>query len=405
MAKKNTRRNSDGPNPDSGGESGRDDSQQTPQVDDVVDWQPSAIDALMEDDDDGGTVTVKLNRLKPATVKGPDGSEIDIDGYLEDLPLDGVISYESYIAKKYGGGLFRLQRRVNNQIADQKTLKISGLPLCPAPIVHPLPPTLPAIQPTAESPLTETPQVIEVNGVQIPLNAGTKELFEAVTKMKLIQALFPPPVSVNDTLLNLALKRTEDRDPLQMVQTVTALAEAVRSFAGSGDGGGGTDITTLIAKGLDTLSSMIAASAGRGGTARAHGRAASIAAASPAVQIEDHTQPHNPESTEITDMTPQEHIKQKSMQAVACVVAGYKLDPPMAPQDMAEQLDFTLDLPPAVKALVKDQKKRLFNAALLQLADHFADYEAPITDVQSAFATWFDQVFDLFTNQPSAGVN
>jgi len=165
---------------------------------------------------------------------------------------------------------------------------------------------------------------------------------------------------------------------------------------GGGEGGevnGWTILNTALDKAGDVISNLVRNN-GAGPRPRPMVRRPVVPVDSqrpalPEPDGSDNTNP-NPESEAVEPM----NDLQVGMAMIGEIVKAYSLDPPKEPARVVRMLDQMFRLEKAQRARIVGWKDTAFDIAENQLSDLFAE----VPDRRAAFAEWFDQVFDSFTD-------
>ena len=331
-----------------------------------VDPLPSVWEEADADD------VVQLRRVTPVTmVNSVTGETIQIKGYLEDIPPGMTLPY---IQKKYGGGLYFIQRRTGNRFLGLKRIEISGPPRCPEESGAP------------EAAATEAPAGggAVIDGVDI---GGSNAQWEATMQRLLAtKKLLSDDGSINEMLLRLLM---ENRGPsvTDLVGQMGAVISGVREMLPQGDGGGGTGLMDLGGKLLDTVKHL----ADKRSPAPGPGRIASNpqTLALPAAGQVETTNGKEPEA-----MPDKPDTKTIAGVAIANLIAAFQLDPPKEPERVVVMLDSVLELDRETRAGLVQHRELLFDMAETQLSEYFEN----LPGKRAEFSTYYDQVFTSFTD-------
>jgi hypothetical protein len=333
------------------------------------------------EDVEGHSVIVQLRRTSPQT----DLAGNPTTGYLEDLP-PGLPSYEGYISRRWGGGVYLLSRKVDGRYDRQRTMKIVG----------------PPISNTAtkefglSGPVQGQPGGHVLDGASfegISLDGNDDQFVRTFQRLALVRHLLQPPESVNNKLLEVLLNR-QAADPIQQVSSILSVVEMLKDQTAGGEPA--TDWFGLIGKALEALKSMGANQANSGRMAGAAEIPARVTAgALPALPpVRPGNEPNEPNESEkgVQRVNPTQQV---AAVAIANITAGFRLDPPLTPEEVVSVLDQIIPHEDAILAKIESNKRVLRSMADLQLEEHYADHEG----ARAAFADYFEVVLTRFCDR------
>lgn len=364
----------------------------TTEIDDqnisVVDSDLDKFEILKQnlDSDD---VRVILRRLQPEMI-----DDVEIKGYLEDMPIAEVERFESYIKNKYGGGKYQIEQRVEGRYRFRGELDIAGRPLMPA---------IKNDEPPHSASLGET----DYKGVNI---GGTwKEFEDRFLRLKAIERMFqeekpPVPADINSVLLTHILSQSKPQDISTQLQNLSMINEIATTLSPNGGGGGGDiSILSLLQEAVKAVG-KIAQNRSQPpprpapGIVQANMRELSGETVDGIRKIPGENEASSKLITERNEEGSESMSTKDPRQianvAVSNMVASYIADPETTPAQMAMILDNVIDIDDDIKNKLIDFKGLLLSLAKQQLAEHIADDPS----IKADFEQFFNNCFDEFIN-------
>jgi hypothetical protein len=343
-----------------------------------------AADSVWSDlfGDGNENVEVLLYRTEPEYL----GSD-NILGFLSMLlPGDGLET----IRRKYGGGKYKIQKKVNSRIKKTGHIRISGLPRMPI-----REDDLDDLEKVAP-PETKVPEGAAYKG--IPISGNTAEFVAMIERIKLLEVAFPQKPDVNDVLLKVALDRRSDgggdlSSLLAQAEQVGALVDRL-----GGRDQTGSSLVDLGMKAMDSLKEYLKF-VGAGG---AQPKSPAVnRSPGPGVSLEKPTGitlVRDDKKKEIrVEKTPDNNMMGVPEKAAGVIIRGFLLDPR---QDPPETVRVLRELLPAFGSVdlsrIKDNRN-LFYAICRNGLSGEIDVDA---EIGTELAEYFNRVFDLFVADP-----
>lgn len=329
-----------------------------------------------------GNVVVQLQRTSPdIVIQDPEtGAEIRTAGYCEDLPA-GLPSYQNYIKRRYGGGTYRVQKRVAGRIAKQRYVHIQGKPV---------------LEPPPPDPLTPSNQALpaeEFDGVNIGGSDGEwMRRMERLIAMKKVLAEPAPPPTIDQgllqTLLNVLIEQ-KTPDPVAQVQTVTSLIASLKEI--TPESNTGASMTDILNTAVKTVGQLLVSSPRK---ALPVGSIPVIHRPQAGKSVANNAVPDGQQTTqeEIDQMSQTPQIRELAGLAIQTIVTNFRLRPPKAADRVVAVLDSSLGMDKEQRAGLLPFKQVLFDLAEAQLEE---DFSAEI-ERRESFQAYFDAVFDDF---------
>jgi hypothetical protein len=188
-------------------------------------------------------VRIQLLRLEPRL-----WNTKAIYGYLCELHPGDTLQT---IADNFGGGVYVVRQVIRGRFRRQKQVRIAGDPR----VVHPPPSDASAPYfASSEKPSAASGQIPTVNiqGVHVPVD-DFESIKRVVLFTKAVDAAFPKPPDINETLLGLLLNRGDRPvNVLEQAEQFATLAEKLKSLTGD-SGGGGTTWLDIGSQALDKI--------------------------------------------------------------------------------------------------------------------------------------------------------
>jgi len=332
-------------------------------------------------DEQDGNVIVQLQRISPDIViqDAETGAEIRTAGYCEDLP-SGLTSYRAYIKHRYGGGTYRVQKRVAGRITKQRYEHIQGKPILD--------------QPLPETSVVEPLPSEHVDGVDI---GGTddqwmKRMERLLSMKKILEPSAPTPAidhNLLQTLLNVIIEQ-KTPDPVAQVQTMASLISSVKDLIP--DQSSGASMTDILNTSLKTVGQLILSSKKTlpVGSLPVGSRPKIGHIAEPSSVAEG--QPTTKE--EIDQMSAVPQTRELAGLAVQTIVTCFRLQPPKLAERVVAILDGSLNMTKEQRAELQPFKQVLFDLAEVQLEEDFSSESKQREDFQA----YFDDVFTMFVS-------
>jgi hypothetical protein len=329
-----------------------------------------AADSVWSDlfGDGNENVEVLLYRTEPEYL----GSD-NILGFLcMLLPGDGLET----IRRKYGGGKYKIQKKVNSRIKKTGHIRISGLP------------RMSIREDDLDDPEKVAPPEAKVpEGATykgIPISGNTAEFVAMIERIKLLEVAFPANADINDTLLRVALDRRGDGGG--DLSSLLAQAEQVGALVDRLGGGNqaGSSLVDLGMKAMDSLKEYLKF-VGAGGPQPK----------SPAVNRSPGLIAEKTIEKDAKNMDQPPEIKMMGVpeKAAGVIISGFLLDPRQDPPETVRVLRELL--PPIDEAgldRIKDNRN-LFYAICRNGLSGQIDVDA---EIGKELDLYFNQVFDLF---------
>jgi len=331
--------------------------------------------------EDGENVVVQLQRVSPDVfITDPDtGIESRTGGYCEDLPR-GLRSYQEWIKTRYGGGIYRVQKRVSGVIRKQRMIHIQGSPLLGPPAKH-LAPSAPSLPPE---------QYENVN-----IGGSTDEWESRMVRLLAMKKLLadppaPPPIGMDlvNTLLTFLIEQ-KSPDPISQIQTFATLATAVKDLMPEQQTG--STMVDVINSAVKTVGQLIVraprASLPRGFASDRPRLNAGKNTGADTGQLSNHTQ-----GQEVENMP--EEISRRELAGIAIqnIVTAFRLQPPKEPERVVAMLDSALNMDADQRNQMIPFKNVLFDLAENQMEEDFAANP----ESREEFKGYFYKVFDQF---------
>jgi len=316
---------------------------------------------------------ISLRRVTPVTMVRPaTGETVSIRGYLEDVPPGCTLAY---VQKKYGGGLYFVQRRSGNKFLGLKRVEISGPPRCPE--------EAGATEPVATVAPVGGGAVID----GVPIDGTNAQWEDSLQRLMATKKLLSDEGSqINETLLKMLM---ESRGPSveNLIGQMGAIVSGVRDLLPQGDGGG-TGLMDLGGKLLDTVKHL----ADKRSPAPRPGQIAETQALALPEAVSGQAETSN--EKEPNTMPEKPDVKTVAGVAIANLIAAFQLDPPKEPARVVVMLDNVLGLDKETRVGLLKYSDLLFDMAETQLSDYFSE----LPDKRAEFKTYYDQVFASFVD-------
>jgi hypothetical protein len=339
--------------------------------------------ALWGDAKEREDANVQLVRLSPENMIDPGtGQTIPLRGYVCELP-PGLDSYEAFIESHFGGGKYQAVKRVKGRFVKRLTVDVAGVPKTPTSIQRGGAPAAPVL-PEAAVPDTETHEGISIGG-------SDAQFEKRLERLAVIARIFPqPPPDLTSVLLQHVLSQPPSGGISGLKDTVEAISLLKEVVGGEGGGSeGGNDLLSLIKEGLKAFGEFAKAS-------RPAGRPVAVGQAAPRLIPERSQaagQAAQPETEEGAPV-PELNVQQMIAMAIGLISRAFLLEPRMSPEDTCQVLADSLPLSTAIRVGMKPYKQRILNQARIHLADEFME----VPEIDTEFTTFFDAVFDHFTD-------
>jgi len=333
-------------------------------------------------DEAEGNVVVQMQRILPdVTIVDPEtGVEIRTAGYCEDLPA-GLPSYQNYIKRRYGGGTYRVQKRVAGRIAKQRYVHVQGKPILDQP---------PAEHSTSpDKPLpTEDFDGVNIGGSDGEWMRRMERLM--VMKKFLAEPAQPPAIDQGllQTLLNVLIEQ-KTPDPVAQVQTVATLIGAIKDI--TPDSNTGASMTDILNTAVKTVGQLLVSSP----------RKALPVGSMPAIRRTQIDKPvvNNAVSDgqqatpeEIDQMSQTTTIRELAGLAIQTIVTNFRLQPPKSADRVVAVLDSSLGMDKEQRVELLPFKQVLFDLSEAQLEEDFSAEPKQ----RESFQAYFDAIFDEF---------
>jgi len=320
---------------------------------------------------------VELMRVSPKFYQ-----EIRIEGFCQQL-APGVD--RQWIKENFGGGLYRIVKRVAGKFADQVNLQISGYPKIQAEPEIKKTEIQPAIAPAASG--GPAVAIREVDGISI--GVSDDQFIKQIRQLMMVKAVLKED-SVNDRLLEVALSsQGKAGDSLSTLREAMTMVQSIKELFPDGDAGGEGGVTDLIREGLRAFTaymSNVKALPSPAPAIHLPGRALKEIDIQPSVLI--------PPAKSESEGNPLPNFDSHISQAVAIIVQNYRLHKPV--ERVITLLNQTIPLPQGVrKPALGDKREALFDLAETNILDVIEGYEEDLAE-QKKFADYFYQVFDGF---------
>jgi len=331
-------------------------------------------------DEQDGNVIVQLQRISPDIViqDAETGAEIRTAGYCEDLP-SGLTSYRAYIKHRYGGGTYRVQKRVAGRITKQRYEHIQGKPILD--------------QPVPETSVVEPLPSEHVDGVDI---GGTddqwmKRMERLLSMKKILEPSAPTPAIDHNllrTLLNVIIEQ-KTPDPVAQVQMMASLISSVKELIP--DQSSGASMTDILNTGLKTVGQLLISSPRRtlpiGSTPVLDrpqvGNNVDMSSVSNDQQIT---------KERIDQMSQAPQIRELAGLAIQTIVTCFRLEPPKPAERVVPMLDSSLGMTKEQRSDLLTYKQVLFDLAEAQLEEDFSSE----SQKRPEFKSYFEAIFSEF---------
>jgi|GEM_PF-3631428 len=329
-----------------------------------------------------GNVVVQMQRILPdVTIVDPEtGVEIRTAGYCEDLPA-GLPSYQNHIKRRYGGGTYRVQKRVAGRIAKQRYVHIQGKPILEQP-----PPDAPTL---SNQPLPAE----EFDGINIGGSDGDwmRRMERLIAMKKLLDGPAQPPAidqNLLQTLLGFLIEQ-KTPDPIAQVQTMAALFASVKDLMP--DSSTGASMADILNTAVKTVGQLLVTSPRKalpvGSMPVIHRTQIGKHVDNSAVSDGQQTTPE-----EIDQMSQPPQIRELAGLAIQTIVTNFRLQPPKSADRVVAVLDSSLGMDREQRVALLPFKQVLFDLAEVQLEEDFsADPKQ-----RESFQAYFDAIFDDF---------
>lgn len=321
---------------------------------------------------------VLLTRIEPK----------DEGGFCEDIdPNVDSESVQSYIAGKYGGGLYKLERRstrigTRGQFMGSCQIKISGQ-------------SAQIVRGNENRPSNQVSLSPEMNYKGMNIGGTSEEFMKMLERIAMIKSLEPQPkTEMNDLLLKIALEKSNQDDLLNNVGRIKELSELIKSFSGDSETVG-KSWADILDRGIKTFGDLITKPPQGGAVRPRYYRAKPGQIDGPeTAQIPENTENTISEGTE--SMTKNMSKMEIATMQVSTVVCHFMLATKTPPDQVVSLLDANILLEPEVLAQLSQNYDLLVNIGITQLSAN--GYLAEFEEAEKEWPEYFKSVFDLYAD-------
>lgn len=341
--------------------------------------------AYLFNDFDNDQEVVTLARLEPDTWQG-----VNIKGFICKLSPGHD---ESWIKENYGGGKYILNRKSlsTGKITGVRTIEIAGNPLVAS---APYQRETSAISNADPVEIGSMPS-IDVGGVSVPVG-DLETIKQVLLYTRLVDQMFPKKPDINDTLLQLAMKRN-DTSAISIVRELKEAAELLNT-GGESTGANMNDIIMKITDTAGTVLSAVYGNKGRPGQAPLRSLPGPVQDVGQVTnQVETQKQPS--QSGEPAQSPEGDSMSQQALLGpmVAQLCNSFRLQPPKEPKAVVRMLDQVLRQSDVGvrRQLVAQFKDTVFDFCEVELSNDWSGEDVEIGSRED-FKQWIDLVFELY---------